>query len=165
MYVQLFIAIPIFLFSLDLTDARQTKTLYLTLVAVLFSYAYEARTTQGDSTPESAWTICSLTPAFSALDPPPYSAPITTSHTPSPPDLTACLAQSYRRCLSFPLYRSFALAEACREDVAALFLLGKRTIVRCLLWTKFILEHHEVYYVYSKIWLEDFCVWVQASAS
>ncbi|KAJ7143801.1 SHQ1-domain-containing protein [Mycena epipterygia] len=147
-----------------LTDARQTKNLYLTLVAVLFSYAYEAKTTQGDSTPESAWTICSLTPAFSALDPPPYSALTTSSHTPSPPDLMACLAQSYRRCLSFPLYRSFALAEACREDVAALFLLGKRTIVRCLLRTKFILEHHEVYYVYSKIWLEDFCVWVQASA-
>ncbi|KAJ7746922.1 SHQ1 protein-domain-containing protein [Mycena maculata] len=148
-----------------LTDAHQTKHLYLTLATILFSYAYETRTTQGDSTPESAWTICSLTPAFSALDPPPYSPPTNASHIPSPPDLTACMSQSYRRCLSFPLYRSFLLAEACCTDVAELFLLGKRTIVRCLLETKFLLEHHEVYYVYNKIWLEDFCVWVQASAS
>ncbi|KAJ7840862.1 SHQ1 protein-domain-containing protein [Mycena olivaceomarginata] len=151
-----------------LTDTRQTKNLYLTLVTILFSYAYETRTTQGDSTPESAWTICSLVPAFSALDSPPYSAPTTSSATPTSPsesDLTGTLSQSYRRSLCFPLYRSFALAETCRADVAALFLLGKRTILRVLLETKFILDHHEVYYVYSKIWLEDFCVWVQSFAS
>jgi protein SHQ1 len=146
---------------------RQTKNLYLTLVTILFSYAYETRTTQGDSTPESAWTICSLVPAFSALDSPPYSAPTTSSATPTSPsesDLTGTLSQSYRRSLCFPLYRSFALAETCRADVAALFLLGKRIILRVLLETKFILDHHEVYYVYSKIWLEDFCVWVQSFA-
>ncbi|KAJ7474834.1 SHQ1-domain-containing protein [Mycena latifolia] len=147
-----------------LIDGRQTKSLYLTLVSILFSYAYETRTTLGDFTPESAWTICSLTPAFSALDPPPYSAPTAFPHTPSAADLTACLAQSYRRSLVFPLYRSFALAEACRADVAGLLLLGTRTILRVLLETHHVLAHHEVYYVYSKIWLEDFCVWVQASA-
>ncbi|KAJ6480262.1 SHQ1 protein-domain-containing protein [Mycena sanguinolenta] len=149
-----------------LIDTRQTKNLYLTLVTILFSYAYETRTTQGDPNPESAWTICSLVPAFSALDPPPYSAPTDSSSlTPSPSDLAACLSQSYRRSLCFPLYRSFLLAESCRADVAGLFILGKRTILRCLLDMKYILDHHEVYYVYSKIWMEDFCVWVQASAS
>ncbi|KAJ7474795.1 SHQ1-domain-containing protein [Mycena latifolia] len=147
-----------------LIDGRQTKSLYLTLVSILFSYAYETRTTLGDFTPESAWTICSLTPTFSALDPPPYSALATSSHMPSPADLTACLAQSYRRSLAFPLYRSFALAEACRADVAGLLLLGTRTVLRVLLETRHVLAHHEVYYVYSKIWLEDFCVWVQSSA-
>lgn len=30
---------------------------------------------------------------------------------------------------------------------------------------KKILDHHDVYYVYSKIWVEDFCVWAQAYAS
>ncbi|KAJ7075944.1 SHQ1 protein-domain-containing protein [Mycena belliarum] len=147
-----------------LIDAAQAKSLYLTLLSVLFSYAYETRTTQGDFTPESAWTICSLTPAFSALDPPPYSAPTTASPVPSPEDLSACLAQSYRRALAFPLYRSFALAEACRADVARLLLRGTRPVLRALLATQHVLAHHEVYYVYNKIWLEDFCVWVQASA-
>ncbi|KAJ7606617.1 SHQ1 protein-domain-containing protein [Roridomyces roridus] len=143
-----------------LSDAHQTKNLYITLATILFAYAYEARTTQGDSTPESAWTLCSLTPAFSALDPAPYT---TTSNWES--ELAACLYQSYRRSLAFPLFRSFSLAEACRVDVAELFSRGKRAITRCLLEIKRILDHHEVYYVYSKIWVEDFCVWVQASAS
>ncbi|KAJ7202088.1 SHQ1-domain-containing protein [Mycena pura] len=150
-----------------LADVNQTRNLYLTLVTILFAYAYDARTTQGDPTPESAWTICVLTPAFSALDPAPYRAPAHAhaARTPSPPDLVSCLAQSYRRVLSMPLYRSFALAETCRADVAALLLRGTRGVVRSLLLAKHVLDHHEVYYVYSKIWLEDFCVWVQTGAS
>ncbi|CAK5264920.1 unnamed protein product [Mycena citricolor] len=141
-----------------LSDEAQTRNLYLSLTTILFAAAYEARTTQGDPTPESAWTICILTPIFSALDGPPYST------DPPSSDLIATLVQSYRRSLSFPLFRSFALAEKCRSDVAALFKQGKRAILRCLLETKHILEHHEVNYVYSKIWVEDFCVWVQSCA-
>ncbi|CAK5264945.1 unnamed protein product [Mycena citricolor] len=142
-----------------LSDEAQTRNLYLSLTTILFAAAYEARTTQGDPTPESAWTICILTPIFSALDGPPYST------DPPSSDLIATLVQSYRRSLSFPLFRSFALAEKCRSDVAALFKQGKRAILRCLLETKHILEHHEVNYVYSKIWVEDFCVWVQSEAT
>lgn len=36
--------------------------------------------------------------------------------------------------------------------------------MRCLLRMKDILDHHEVYYVYSKIWLDDFCLWISAYA-
>ncbi|PCH38387.1 SHQ1-domain-containing protein [Wolfiporia cocos MD-104 SS10] len=146
-----------------------THDLYLTLVTLLFSYAYDTRTTQHDPTPESAWTICSLTPAFSALDPPPYPPlspqPATSAAAVAAPELAATLATSYRRALAFPLYRSFALAEACRADVAALLARGKRLVARCLLELKRILDHHDVYYVYSKIWVDDFCVWLLAYAS
>lgn len=60
-------------FLADLTSPIDVHNLYLTLLTILFSYVYDARTTQCDPSTESAWTICSLTPAFSALDPPPYS--------------------------------------------------------------------------------------------
>lgn len=145
-----------------LADARQTHELYLTLATVLFSYAYESRTTQLDPSPESAWTLCILTPAFSALDPP-KSSSTTAEFTAD--EVAAALVPSYRRSLAFPLYRSFALAEKCRTDAAQLLAKGRRTVMRCLLDMKRILDHHEVYYVYSKIWLDDFCVWVQAHAS
>lgn len=79
-------------------------------------------------------------------------------------ELEETLVPSYRRSLTFPLYRSFALAERCRKDVAALLRKGKRTVMRCLLEMKGILDHHEVYYIYSKIWLDDFSVWIQAEA-
>jgi len=155
--------------TLDLTTPIQTHFLYLTLVTLLFSYAYESRTSQHDPTPESAWTICSLTPAFSALDPPnpelPYSpVAVLNPNTFSSQELIATFIPSYRRSLAFPLYRSFALAEACCFDVSQLLLRGKRTVVRCLLEMKHILDHHEVYYVYSKVWVDDFCSWTQASA-
>ncbi|KDQ59432.1 hypothetical protein JAAARDRAFT_32995 [Jaapia argillacea MUCL 33604] len=145
----------------------QTHNLYLTLLTLLFSYAYDSRTTQQDPTPESAWTICSLTPAFSALDPPPYA----TSPLPRSPsefscaELSAVFTTVYRRALAFGLYRSWKLAEKCRTDVADFLSKGKRLVTRCLLEMKHILDHHEVYYVYSKVWTDDFCVWVQAYAS
>ncbi|EAU88048.1 shq1 [Coprinopsis cinerea okayama7 len=151
-----------------LATARQTHELYLTLVTLLYAYAYESRTNQLDPTPESAWTICSLTPAFSALDPPTSSAdwktPANGTHF-TKNELITTLVPSYRRALAYPLYRSFALADKCRIDTAQLLLKGKRTVMRCLLDMKRILDHHEVYYVYSKIWVDDFCVWVQAYSS
>ncbi|KAF8061544.1 SHQ1 protein-domain-containing protein [Lyophyllum atratum] len=149
-----------------LPTTTQTHNLYLTLLTLLFSYAYESRTTQKDPTPESAWTLSTLIPAFSALDPP--DSPAASVADPlvfSTDELSGAFVTSYRRSLSFPLYRSFILAEACRMDVAQFLSRGKRTVVRCLLEMKKLLDHHEVYYVYSKVWLDDFCVWTQAYAS
>ncbi|KAI0664996.1 SHQ1-domain-containing protein [Cubamyces menziesii] len=148
-----------------LATPAQIHNLYLTLLTLLFAYAYETRTTQHDPTPESAWTLSSLTPAFSALDPPPYSpTPASDLSEFSEAELAATFATSYRRSLAFPLYRSFALAEACRADVTALLARGKRVVTRALLEMKDILDHHDVYYVYSKIWVDDFCVWTLAYA-
>lgn len=141
----------------------QSHNLYLTLLSLLFAYAYECRTTQHDPTPESAWTLATLIPAFSALDPPNIMAPSPLIF--SADELSQVLVASYRRSLAFPLYRSWILAEACRKDVARLLFSGKRTIVRCLLEMKNILDHHEVYYVYSKIWVDDFSVWIQTYAT
>lgn len=151
----------------DLPTDDQTHSLYHTLLGILFAYTYDARTTQHDPTPESAWTISTLTPAFSALDPPPYSNGLSngaSDGTFTGVEVSETLVRSYRRALAFPLYRSFALVNACRSDVAALLLKGKRTVVRCLLEVKHILDHHDLYYVYSKIWIDDFLVWTMAYA-
>jgi protein SHQ1 len=170
------------LLIIDLASPQEAHNLYLTLLTLLFAYAYDARTTQHDPTPESAWTIAALTTAFSALDPPPYS------HSPhrSPQvviqritkddiskhsdfdfesgELAETFILSYRRATTFPLYRSWALADACRKDVAHFLLRGTRTVLRCLLELRAILDAHEVYYIYSRIWLDDFCRWIQACA-
>lgn len=144
---------------LDLASQKQSNSLYLTLIQLLFSYAYESRTTQLDPSPESAWTLCILTPPFSAL----VSSTSTCNdfHT---QDLKPILVSSYRRALAFPLYRSWELVDQCKKDVADLLSQGKRAVTRALLWIKNLLDHHEVYYVYSKVWVNDFCVWIQAYA-
>jgi len=165
------------LLILDLASPQETHNLYLTLLTLLFAYVYDARTTQHDPTPESAWTIAALTPAFSALDPPPYShSPHCTQQRITKVDskhsdfdfesgeLAETFIPSYRRAIAFPLYRSWALADACRNDVAHFLLRGTRTVLRCLLELRATLDAHEVYYVYSRIWLDDFCRWIQACA-
>lgn len=134
--------------------AAQTQSLYLTLISVLFSYAYDCRTTQQDPTSESAWTIAVLTPAFSSL-------PSSSSLPPSPESI---LVSSYRRALAFPLYRSWALCERLRLDVSDILAGGRRAVCRALLETRSILTAHDVYYVYAKIWVDDFVVWSQANA-
>ena len=144
--------------------------MYLTLISFLFSYAYEVRSTKHDFNPESAWTICTLTPAIGALDPPPYDMltefVVTSANSQifSQGELLAALVPCYRRSLAFPLYRSFAFADACRADLANFLLRGQRMVIRCFLDLKCILDHHEVYYIYSKIWVDDVCTWLQTGA-
>jgi protein SHQ1 len=79
-------------------------------------------------------------------------------------ELHDTIITSIRRSLAFPLYRSFALAQRCVLDVATTLLRGKRAVLRALLETKRILDAHEVYYIYNKVWVDDFCVWVAKSA-
>lgn len=67
----------------------------------------------------------------------------------------------FRRVLAYPLYRNFTLCQKVLQDVYILFRLGKRALLKALLEMKDIFDHHDVYYVYSKIWLDDYCTWIQ----
>ncbi|KAH9960780.1 hypothetical protein BGW80DRAFT_923982 [Lactifluus volemus] len=92
-----------------------------------FAYAYDVHTTQHDPTSESAWTIATPKPAFSALDPPSYhptSSPRSSllslsllidweEHQHQLVEMT--LIPSYHRSLAFPLYPSWTLAESCQK--------------------------------------------------
>lgn len=71
----------------------------------------------------------------------------------------------YRRALAYPLYRNYALCEKVLQDVYVLLRLEKRAVLKALLEVKDLLDHHDIYYIYSRIWLEDYCVWVQTNAS
>lgn len=50
------------------------------------------------------------------------------------------------------------------QDVYVILKLGRRGILRALLTVKGVLDHDDVYYVYSKIFLEDYCVWIQGAS-
>jgi protein SHQ1 len=143
------------------------------VLSVLFAAAYDARSTHGEPTAESAWTLCALVPAFGALDAPPY-APVPGAPAPpraatawpeqDPALLAPTLAASYRRALAYPLFRHWALADACRADAGALLRRGKRPVVRALLGAKALLDAHDAYYVYAKVWLDDLAAWAAAQA-
>jgi protein SHQ1 len=71
--------------------------------------------------------------------------------------LIACI----RRSLTYPLYRHWGLAQKVIRDVYVLFRLGKRALLRALLAMKHMFDHHDVYYIYSKLYIDDYCIWIQ----
>ncbi|GAA5805813.1 hypothetical protein HPULCUR_011339 [Helicostylum pulchrum] len=125
------------------------KSTYLGLVDLMFSYCYNYRVTEGDNNVESVWCIGRVSPAISSLD----------QFTVLKDVMISC----YRRALTYPLYRNIALCEKVLQDVYIMFKLGKRAILKALLDMKYLFDHHDVYYVYSKIFLDDYCVWIQHS--
>ena len=79
------------------------------LLEIVFAFAYEARASYDDPTPESAWTICKLCRSLVCSTEAQVTADV---------DVLRVLRASYRRALTFPLYRSWALCERIRHDVA-----------------------------------------------
>ncbi|KAI9490919.1 SHQ1 protein-domain-containing protein [Zychaea mexicana] len=123
------------------------KITYLGLVDLLFAYSYNHRIFEGEDSVESVWCIGKTSPTIACLE------QFTT--------LKEVLVANYRRSLAYPLYRNFALCEKVMQDVYILMRLGKRAILKALLSLKVLFDHHDVYYVYSKIYLDDYCTWIQ----
>ncbi|KAJ2745515.1 hypothetical protein GGI20_002119 [Coemansia sp. BCRC 34301] len=127
------------------------QAVYLGLVDILFAYSLDHRINQGDSTVESLWTIGAVSPTLSNLET--FSA------------LRLTVVACFRRALAYPLYRNWELCEKVLEDVYVLFKLGLRAILKVMLEVKLMFDHHDIYYVYSKLYLDDYCVWLQTAAS
>lgn len=127
-----------------LTDA---KAAYLGLVAILFGYAYDARTTQGEPTVESAWTVGKLCPYFACLDA-------------SFRDVRSVAVSCTRRSLVFPLYRHWELSRKVWDDVYNILRDGRPAILKALASLLGLFEQDR-YAVYRRIWLEDYTVWIQ----
>ncbi|CAN6636863.1 protein Shq1p [Trichomonascus vanleenenianus] len=130
------------------------KQIYIGLVGIVFAYAYDQRTTLGESTVESAWTIGKLAPLVAALD---------NSFTALAPLVISCS----RRALAFPLFRHWDLVTKVWEDTYSLLKAAaedKKVIVKVLLHVISLFDATEhCYYVYNKIWFLDYASWVQQS--
>lgn len=125
--------------------------IYLGLVDLLFAYSLDHRINQGEPSVESAWAIGAVSSTLSNLE------ELTSLNT----TLVAC----FRRALAYPLYRHWDLCEQVVEDLYVLFKLGRRTLLKAMLELKRMFDHHDVYYIYSKLYLDDYCVWLQTEAS
>ena len=153
----------------------------LTLIDILLSYAYEHRTTFGEPTVESCWTLVSLSPAFSYLEnyiQGPTSSqserqirnPSTLSYFSNLQEITYedykngirnIVLTFVRRCLIYPYLRNYTLAVNAIKDTSQICKLGKRALVHCLLSIKNIFERTENYYYLNKIVVDDYLCYVQ----
>ncbi|CAG8631110.1 1995_t:CDS:2, partial [Ambispora leptoticha] len=130
---------------------QNTDAIYFGLVDLLYAYSYNHRVYEGEITVESAWTIGKLSPTISCLEE--FNS------------LEETIIALFRRSLAYPWYRNFELSEKCLDDVYVLLKLGRRAILKVLLELKDIFDHHDIYYTYSKIWLDDYCIWCQTKAN
>ncbi|XP_012529997.1 protein SHQ1 homolog isoform X2 [Monomorium pharaonis] len=131
-----------------LLDADDVQKLSLNLVDILYASCYNHRTTLGENTPESSWTINKLSSTlcwfqnFSSVD----------------EVITACI----RRSLCYPLYRNWELSIKVFEDVKKVLLLGRIYIVK-----RFCEIHHlfntscEPRYILNQLYIKDFLIWLQ----
>ncbi|KAL2915200.1 hypothetical protein HK105_205307 [Polyrhizophydium stewartii] len=133
-----------------LIDPPMEHALYLGLVDILFGHCYNLRTTEGEPTVESAWTICKLSGTLSCFD----------TFSDLQDVVTCCL----RRSLAYPLYRHFELSARVLEDVVILLKLGRRAVLKALLQIKRLLDRDEVTFVLDRVWITDYCVWIQQAS-
>eukprot|EP01119_Soliformovum_irregulare_P021137 TRINITY_DN6987_c0_g1_i4.p1 TRINITY_DN6987_c0_g1~~TRINITY_DN6987_c0_g1_i4.p1 ORF type:complete len:267 (-),score=102.72 TRINITY_DN6987_c0_g1_i4:20-820(-) len=127
------------------------KPVLLGLLDLLFAYCYDFRTTMEESTVESGWTITHLSPTLSWLE-----------EFGSVKDvLVSCI----RRSLIYPLFRNYKLSRQIVTDAIEILQLGKRSILKALLKLKFQLERSEYYHHLVRLYLNDYCVWIQKVSS
>eukprot|EP00041_Stephanoeca_diplocostata_P010076 m.159924 g.159924 ORF g.159924 m.159924 type:complete len:631 (+) comp18008_c0_seq1:246-2138(+) len=125
-----------------------TKAELLGLVDIIFAWAYDHRTTMGDHTVESAWTITTLSATLTFL----------VRHE----NVRAALTTAVHRALAYPLHRNWALIQQVLDDTKLIFAWGKRAILKCLLDCRDILIHDEVRHCLADLYLTDYCVWIQS---
>ncbi|XP_071804641.1 protein SHQ1 homolog [Asterias amurensis] len=131
-----------------LLDDETERGVLLGLVDIIFAYAYNARTTLGENSVESAWTICKLSPTLSWLD---WFKSLDEV-------MTAC----YRRALCYPLYRHWDLTRKIYQDVKRIFQLGRGQLLKCLLETHQILAGDDPRYILNELYITDYCIWIQS---
>ncbi|KAJ2528075.1 hypothetical protein GGH20_002792 [Coemansia sp. RSA 1937] len=127
------------------------QAVYLGMVDLLFAYSLELRSHLGELTIESAWAIGAVSSTLSNLEQ--FST------------LRETCVAGYRRGLAYTLYRHWDLCERAMDDVRVICQNGRRAILKVFLDLKRVFDEHDVYYVYSKLFLDDYCVWLQVGAS
>lgn len=130
-----------------LLDKTQLQNVYLGLVDILFSYAYNWRSTEGEYSVESAWNIRTVSAVLS------WCVQCTT--------VQSTILSSCRRVMVFPLYRHWKLAKACKSDVIQILSKGRKYILKCLLDIHELFAKSDPYYVLNDLYIKDYCIWIQ----
>lgn len=131
-----------------LLEKHEKMRLLLGVVDILFAYAYDVRTTEGEHSVESSWTICKLSATLSWLD--------------SFESLKETTIASLRRSLCFPLYRSWRLSNKVLIDVQSIIAQGRASVLKCFLDVhRLFNESGDSRYVLNDLYITDYCVWLQ----
>ena len=139
------------------------------LVELVYAYAYDMRTTQGEGNIESSWTICktsAIISSFAVSFPSHISLIIKTKHvlfflySQLHDNLIQTLVSVTRRTMVYPYIRHFALSYRCLYDTCVLFSLGLRGLLKVLLYINSRLSKDERTHAVHRVWVEDLVCWI-----
>ena len=156
-----------------LLDVAGRRRALCGLVDLLFAYAYDVRTTEGESTVESGWTVRHLSSQLSWLDSfdsvgDACVACVRRSlcyplvRVPRPPPVGRSLGVQPTPHGLPPQVRHLGLSRAVVGDVVTLLRLGRRATLRALLDLRATVQRGgEHGYLLNRVWTDDYCVWLQ----
>ncbi|XP_013414830.1 protein SHQ1 homolog [Lingula anatina] len=131
-----------------LLDKTELVQVLLALIDIVYAFAYNHRTTEGESTVESAWTIKKISSTLSWLG----------VHQ----SIQNTVLTSFRRSLCFPLFRNWDLSRKVLKDTLMIFKSGRNRILKCLLEIHKIFANSDLCYILNDLYITDYCVWVQS---
>lgn len=144
--------VPLYRSDDDKQSVEIHKSLLLCLADILFAYCYDARITGGDPSVESAFNITRLSCTLSWLEDYRYDGS----------GVRDAVINSARRSMIYPYCRNWKLCRKVLADVTKVFLCGRRTVLQCLLRIHRIMRRTSTHYILNKLYILDFCLWVQA---
>uniref|UniRef100_A0A1I7TQE2 Protein SHQ1 homolog n=1 Tax=Caenorhabditis tropicalis TaxID=1561998 RepID=A0A1I7TQE2_9PELO len=119
------------------------------LVDILFSWCYDQRVNNWESTCESGWTCSKLSPSMSFFV--------------KFPSVRECILTAIRRSLSYPLYRSFQLSTRIIDDVTFCFSSGCTALLHILCDIhRIFIESGEFRYILNDLFITDYIFWIQS---
>ncbi|XP_065560028.1 protein SHQ1 homolog [Artemia franciscana] len=130
-----------------LVSKVQKKILSLTVVGLVYSWAYDRRVTEGDHCIESGWAIAKVCPVLSYFE--------------DFEDLRFLLVACVRRSITYPMLRSWDLSLLTIKDTSSIFRKGKLAILKCLLKVRKLFMESDPRYILNQLYLDDLCVWIQ----
>ncbi|KZC10084.1 Protein SHQ1 like protein [Dufourea novaeangliae] len=131
-----------------LLNNEETNRLLLSLVDILFGSCYNHRTTLGENTVESSWTVNKLSSTLSWFDD--FS------------DAEEVIRACFRRSVCYPLFRNWNLSLKVLEDVKKVLKLGKKYIIKrfCEIHSLFN-NSCEPRYILNQLYIKDYLIWLQ----
>lgn len=132
--------------------SAEEHSLLLGLADVLFAFCHECRLTGGEPNVESASNISRLSCCLGWLD---------SFSEERGDDVATVITHCARRSLIYPYLRHWKLTRKVLTDVCKVLVLGRRCVLKCLLQLRGIFERTDSHYMLNKLFLDDYCVWVQ----
>lgn len=120
----------------------------LGLIDIIFAYLYDLRTTSGEHTVESGWTIKKLSPTLSCFV--------------RWVDAKEAVEGAVRRSVCYPLYRNWDLSLLVLSDLKSMIKAGRVAVLHCLTDIyKVFMNSGDFRYLLNDLYMTEYCLWIQ----